>query len=194
LLCTSLLGFFLFHEPVQTSIQSQVVIEQLRGGTRDSNSFVTPTNPHPSGQGSSQNQGSSQGHDYNPKPKTAPNMNSGGNGGSGSNDAINDNDISPSDAWRTYSDYWKHYRSDFSQNKKKLSEQCDLDENSQDASRTFTEKLDESSAVKKLVKRALKDQDVKNEYDKIKTSLQKVVNPIDIGPKTAPVQWQRIKY
>jgi hypothetical protein len=35
-LCTSLLGFFLFHEPVQTSSQSQVVIEQLRGGTRDS--------------------------------------------------------------------------------------------------------------------------------------------------------------
>jgi hypothetical protein len=36
LLCTSLLGFFLFHEPVQTSSQSQVVIEQLRGGIRDS--------------------------------------------------------------------------------------------------------------------------------------------------------------
>jgi len=34
-LCISLLGFFLFHEPVQTSSQSQVVIEQLRGGARE---------------------------------------------------------------------------------------------------------------------------------------------------------------
>ena len=34
-LCTSLLGFFIFHEPVTTSSQSQLVIEQvhtLRGG------------------------------------------------------------------------------------------------------------------------------------------------------------------
>jgi hypothetical protein len=46
--CTSLLGFFLFHEPVQNSSQSQVVIEQVRGGARDSekiNSFVLPQKP-----------------------------------------------------------------------------------------------------------------------------------------------------
>jgi hypothetical protein len=46
-LCTSLLGFFIFHEPVTTSSQSQLVIEQveiLRGGESksDSSSFVTP--------------------------------------------------------------------------------------------------------------------------------------------------------
>ena len=29
-LCTSLLGFFIFHEPVTTSTQSQRVIEQVR--------------------------------------------------------------------------------------------------------------------------------------------------------------------
>jgi hypothetical protein len=38
-LYTSLLGFFLFHEPVQISSHSQVVIEQLRGETQDSENF-----------------------------------------------------------------------------------------------------------------------------------------------------------
>jgi hypothetical protein len=46
-LCTSLCGFFIFHEPVTTSNQSQIVIEQVRisrGGSKsDSSSFVTPT-------------------------------------------------------------------------------------------------------------------------------------------------------
>ena len=46
-LCTSLLGFCIFHEPVTTSSQSQIVIEQVRisrgGGSKsDSSSFVTP--------------------------------------------------------------------------------------------------------------------------------------------------------
>ena len=30
-----MLGFFLFHEPIQKSSQSQIVIEQVRGGARD---------------------------------------------------------------------------------------------------------------------------------------------------------------
>ena len=46
-LYTSLLGFCIFHEPVTTSSQSQIVIEQVcisRGGgsKSDSSSFVTP--------------------------------------------------------------------------------------------------------------------------------------------------------
>jgi len=46
-LCTFLLGFFIFHEPVTTSSQSQIVIEQVRisrgGGSKsDSSSFVPP--------------------------------------------------------------------------------------------------------------------------------------------------------
>jgi hypothetical protein len=44
-LCTSLLGFFIFHEPVTTSSQSQVVIEQVRGGTKNSDSFIPPVKP-----------------------------------------------------------------------------------------------------------------------------------------------------
>ena len=64
-LCTYLLGFFIFHEPVTTSSQSQLVIEQvdiLRGGESksDSSSFVTPTNPDRGTKDSSQSQGSGQ--------------------------------------------------------------------------------------------------------------------------------------
>jgi len=46
-LCTSLLRFYIFHEPVTTSSQSQIVIEQVRisrGGESksDSSSIVKP--------------------------------------------------------------------------------------------------------------------------------------------------------
>jgi hypothetical protein len=34
--CIAFLGLFLFHEPIQNSSQSQVVIEQVRGGAKDS--------------------------------------------------------------------------------------------------------------------------------------------------------------
>ena len=114
-------------------------------------------------------------------------MGGGDSGDSGSDDTTTNNDIPPSDGWKTDSDYWKEYQPYLGKNKRKLSEQCDLDENSQDAARTVTEKLDESNAVKKLVNLALRDQDVKNEYGRIKKRLQEGVNPIDIGPNTAAV-------
>ena len=48
-LCTCLFGFYIFHEPVTTSSQSQIVMEEVRGGgsKSDSSSFsiLTPTNP-----------------------------------------------------------------------------------------------------------------------------------------------------
>jgi hypothetical protein len=34
--CISFLGFFLFHEPIQNPSESQIVIEQVRGGAKDS--------------------------------------------------------------------------------------------------------------------------------------------------------------
>ena len=188
-LCTSLLGFYIFHEPVTTSSQSQIVIEQIsRGGgsKSDSNSFITPTKPYEGRKYSGQGSGRSQDYKYN--PKIAPNM--GGNGGdngvnSGSDDQITNNNVSPSDGWKTDLNYWKESQPYGSQNKRKLSEQCDLDENLQDAAHTVTEKLDESNSVKKLVKIALNNQDVKNEYGRIKKRLEEGANPIDIGPNTA---------
>ena len=143
--------FFIFYEPVTTSSQSQLVIEQVEilrsgGSNSGSSSFVTPTNPGVGTKDSSQSQGSGQSQYYNPKLKIAPNMDGGsggdGDGDSSSNDAINNNAIPLSDRSKTTPDYWKYCRPDFSQNKKELPEQCDLDENSQDAARTVTEKLD----------------------------------------------------
>jgi hypothetical protein len=83
------------------------------------------------------------------------------------------------------SDYSKEYQPYLSQNKRKLSEQSDFDENSQDAARTVTEKLDESNSVKKLVTIALNNQDGKNEYGRIQKRLEEGANPIEIGPNTA---------
>jgi hypothetical protein len=81
-LCAFLLWFCILHEPVTTSSQPQIVIEQVRtsrgGGSKsDSSAFVTPPNPY---------EGQSQ--DYNPKPKIGPNMGGGGGSGSGSDDQI----------------------------------------------------------------------------------------------------------
>jgi hypothetical protein len=64
-----------------------------------------------------------------------------------------------------------------------------LDEN---AARTVTEKLDESNAVKKLVKTALKNQDVKNEYVRIKKRLEEGINPVNIGKKSTPVASNKV--
>ena len=51
------------------------------------------------------------------------------------------------------------------------------------APRKINEKF-ESKAVKKLVKKALNNQDVKKEYDRIKKRIEEGVNPINIGDKS----------
>lgn len=65
-----------------------------------------------------------------------------------------------------------------SKNKKKPeAEQCSLDENTPNE---INEKFD-SKAVKKLIKTALENQRVKQEYEGIKKRINEGVNPIDIG-------------
>ena len=76
-------------------------------------------------------------------------------------------------------------------NKNKSAEQCELDENVQDAPHKINEKF-ESKAVKKLVKKALNNQDVKKEYDRIKKRIEEGVNPINIGPNTAAVAKDKV--
>jgi hypothetical protein len=44
-LSISLLGFFLFSDPIQNPIHSEIVIEQIRGGAKDWDSFVGPPKP-----------------------------------------------------------------------------------------------------------------------------------------------------
>ena len=75
------------------------------------------------------------------------------------------------------------YRSNVPKNKKQVTEQCEL---SEDTPREINEKF-ESNSVKKLVKRALANQRVKKEYEVIKKRINEGVNPIDIGSNTAAV-------
>ena len=68
----------------------------------------------------------------------------------------------------------------------------DVSDQPQNADRTVTEKFDKSNAVKKLVKTALKDQDVKNEYTRIKKRLEEGINPVEIGKKSTPVASNKV--
>ena len=70
-----------------------------------------------------------------------------------------------------------------SQGKKKLPEQCDLDEN---AVRTVNEKLD-SQAVESVAETALNNQKVKREYESAIKALKEGINPVDIGKKSTVV-------
>ena len=67
-----------------------------------------------------------------------------------------------------------------SENKRKSDDQCSLDENTPNE---INEKFD-SKAVKKLIKTALENQKVKQEYEGIKKRINEGVKPIDIGKKS----------
>ena len=101
-----------------------------------------------------------------------------------------DNFIPPEERWKSDPSYWANYkynREDFKKKKKLEEELCSLSDQPQNAARTVTEKFDKSNAVKKLVKTALKNQNVKNEYTRIIKRLEEGVNPVNIGKKSVPV-------
>ena len=103
--------------------------------------------------------------------------------------------LPPEERWKSDPDYWADYkynREDFKKKKKLEEEVCSILDQPQNAARTVTEKLDKSNAVKKLVKTALKDQDVLNEYTRIKKRLQEGINPVDIGKKSTPVASNKV--
>jgi hypothetical protein len=210
--CIAFLGLSLFHEPIQNRSQSQVVIEQVRGGTKNSDSFIPPLKPESPRTGQqdpSKPKRPGPRQLGNPKPKLTFSRPGNGGGGSGSGSGggsswEDENAIPPESRWINDRDYWTDYTynpNGSSKNKDEeetcsisdeLKNKADIDENSQDAARTVTEKLDESNAVKKLVKTALKNQDVKNEYVRIKKRLEEGINPIDIGKKSTPVASNKV--
>jgi len=206
--CIALLGLFLFHEPIQNPSQSQVVIEQVRGGTKNSDSFIPPIKPESPRTGQ---QDPSKPKLGDPKPKLAFSTAAIGGGGSGSGSGggsswEDENAMPPESSWINDRDYWTDYTynpNGSSKNKDEDKEEtcsisdepqnkADIDENSQDAARTVTEKLDEFNAVKKLVETALKNQDVKNEYVRVKKRLEEGINPVNIGKKSAPVASNKV--
>ena len=75
-----------------------------------------------------------------------------------------------------------------SKNKRKSDDQCSLDENT---TNEINEKFD-SKAVKKLIKTALENQRVKQEYEGIKKRINEGVNPIDIGKKSTNLPGNKV--
>ena len=75
-----------------------------------------------------------------------------------------------------------------SKNKRKSDDQCSLDENTPNE---INEKFD-SKAVKKLIKTALENQRVKQEYEGIKKRINEGVNPIDIGKKSTNLPGNKV--
>ena len=107
-------------------------------------------------------------------------------GGGSFDDDLNNNNVPQKSEWESDPNYWDNYKYDPNLFKnKKNNKKCQLEEKVQ-------EKFNESNAVKKLVNIALKDQDVKNEYSRIKTRLEEGINLVDIGKSTAAVAKDKV--
>ena len=126
------------------------------------------------------------GQEFCPNPQlrlgAVGNSGSGGGGGGGSFD---DNNVPPKSEWETNPDYWQNYKYNPNSLKKKNNEQCELE-------KKVEEKFDEFNAVKKLVRVALNNQDVRNEYERIKKRLEEGISPVDIGKKSTPVASNKV--
>ena len=130
---------------------------------------------------------------YRTAPKVVPELGAGANpaGAGGGDGAAEFDDKCPapkkqqSQKSKTF-DY--DYHSNDLKNKKKSDDQCSLDENTPNE---INEKFD-SKAVKKLIKTALENQRVKQEYEGIKKRINEGVNPIDIGKKSTNLPGNKV--
>ena len=130
---------------------------------------------------------------YRTAPKVVPELSAGANpaGAGGGDGAAEFDDKCPapkkqqSQKSKTF-DY--DYHSNDLKNKKKSDDQCSLDENTPNE---INEKFD-SKAVKKLIKTALENQRVKQEYEGIKKRINEGVNPIDIGKKSTNLPGNKV--
>ena len=134
--------------------------------------------------------------EYEPKPGIR--LGAGGNGGDSGNGPSSweeDNLIPPEQQWKSDPNYWDNYKynpEDFKKKKKLEEEVCKISNQPQNADHTVTEEFEKSKAVKKVAKTALKDQDVNNEYTRIKKRLEEGINPVDIGKKSTPVASNKV--
>jgi hypothetical protein len=67
------------------------------------------------------------------------------------------------------------YRSNDPKNKKKSEDQCPIDQPE------VNESFKSNSSLKKVTKRALGNQDVKREYERIRKRIDEGIDPMDIG-------------
>ena len=106
-----------------------------------------------------------------------------------------DNLIPPEEHWKYDADYWSDYqykRDDFSKKKKGEEEVCKDCDQPGNTTHTVSETFNESKAVKSLAKAALKDQNVKNEYARLKKRLQEGVNPVNMSSKSTAVASDKV--
>ena len=106
-----------------------------------------------------------------------------GAGGGGENPQFDESGTCPAPNKEQSQESSTHHH-DFTQKKKKRNQQ-------KNAPRKINEKF-ESKAVKKLVKKALHNQDVKKEYDRIKKRIEEGVNPINIGVKSTSLTGTKV--
>ena len=169
----------------QKTVNKVLEIPYSGGRESTSNSFVPQYRGDPGNrQGSGQE--SSQGFNAKPRLTFGPAGDNGSGGSSGGGGSFDDNNVPRKSQWETNPDYWNNYKYDPNSFKNKENNQeCELE-------KKVEEKFDESNAVKKLVGIALKNQDVKNEYDRIKKRLEEGINPVDIGKKSTPVASNKV--
>jgi len=135
---------------------------------------------------------------YRPTPKVVDQglgagANPAGAGGGGGAAEFDDQCPAPKKQQQSQKSDRNEFQSTISNSKKKKkkkqeADQCELNEN---ITHKINEKF-ESNAVKKLVKTALDNQRVKQEYEVIKKRLKEGVNPIDIGKKSTRISSNKV--
>ena len=173
--------------------QSHVVIEQVCGGGPNSRIILvkagdsSPSVPTPAGKGQPSNfpSGTTGGrrtpyvNTYRTPPKVAgqglgaaPNP-AGAVGGGGA--AEFDDKYPVPEKGQESKTFDGDYRSNYPKNKNKSEDQCPIDQPE------VNESFKYNSSLKKVTKRALGNQDVKREYERIQKRIGEGVDPMDIG-------------
>ena len=172
----------LLPSPPELEPSSRIVIEQVRCGGSDKKltviqkvtSFFIP------------NSGSSKPEPQCPAPDRTQTLKfakgSGSSSGNGGGSNQHSQDVPLSNQCNSDEDF---YRYDANQDTKEENEECSLEDNPVRV--VNEEKLSENTAVKKMVKKALRNQDVKKEYGRIKRRLEERVHPKDITKKCPQV-------
>jgi len=174
------------YERLSTHQHQKTVIEISYSGAQPtkSNNFIPPQyGQYSSDPGSVTGSDPESSQGFCPKPSLrlgAAGGDSSGGSGSGSG-SFDDNNIPPKSEWETNPKYWDNYKYDpnsFKNTKKE--EECELEQK-------VEEEFNVSNAIEDLVATALKNQNVKNEYTRIRKRLEEGVNPVNIGKKSVPV-------
>jgi hypothetical protein len=133
---------------------------------------------------------------YRPTPKVVDQglgagANPAGAGGGGGAAEFDDQCLAPKKQQQSQKSDRNEFQSTIFNSKKKKKQEADQCELNENITYKINEKF-ESNAAKKLVKTALDNQLVKQEYEVIKKRLKEGVNPIDIGKKSTRISSNKV--